>query len=493
MFISQFQPGSRAFWQDIASNGKPIPEAPVKITWPRDADVEDMEFQNIGIRQMAWLRAMGKNILLADEMGLGKTLQACGFINVTKPERVLIICPNNLKYLWRDKCAEYLLPQREIEIAGSTIFMFGDFVIINYEALKNFGDALKSIKWDLIICDEAHYLKNVNTLRAQMVYGLTSECFLFLTGTPIVNYPYEIFPLIHKLDPQTWPEASGFEYYFCYGTDAKYGRHLDVLQNVLRNTIMIRRLKKDVLTQMPPKRRQVIEIPTTDALKKLIEEERKLYESKEGKNVVDEMMRAIEESRESESEIDFEAIIDLLKSRQRFLFEEMARIRHLIGQAKIPYVIEHLENVLQNKDKIVVFAHHHDVMNSIVDRFKLGSVDDIVNGKRSYSVLVDGTVSNEERYKRVKQFQDDENCRLFVGGMKVAGIGITLTAASHAIFAEMDWVPGTLNQCEDRLHRIGQDAGSVLIQHLVFEDSMDSYMIKKVIRKQKSINKALNK
>lgn len=492
MYISTFPPGSRAYWHDIATNGKEILQAPISIHWPTGVELEDLEFQNIGIRQMCWLHSMGRNILLADEMGLGKTNQACGFINAIKPDKVLIICPNSLKYMWRDKVRELVIKQYEMEVAGSSIFMFSDFVIINYEALKNMGDALKSIHWDLIIADEAHYLKNINALRSQITYGLDSECFLFLTGTPIVNYPYEIFPLIHKLDPTTWPEASGFEWYFCWGSDSKYGRHLDILQRVLRNTIMIRRLKKDVLTDLPQIRRQIIEIQATPEIQKILDREKKLYEDKD---IMAQLNEAMDDAKNMESDVDFEAIIRDLTATKSFLFEEMSRIRHLIGLAKIPYVIEHLENTLQNDNKIVVFGHHHDVIQPLSKRFARGTTDAIANGKNHYSTYIDGSITDmEDRYNRwKKQFQEDDNCRLICVGMKAAGVGIDLTASSHAIFAEVDWVPGTLNQAEARLHRIGQDANKILCQYMIFADSMDSTMLRKVHRKMQSINKALNK
>lgn len=183
--------------------------------------------------------------------------------------------------------------------------------------------------------------------------------------------------------------------------------------------------------------------------------------------------------KEGENDEAFELVIESLKSSRRYFFEEISRIRHQLAVAKTPEVIEHLENILESGDKIVLFAHHQDVLKMIHDHFK------------NVSVLIYGPTSIEDRDHRVRQFQTDPSIRLFVGSMRVAGLGLTLTAAHHVVFAELDWTPSVLTQCEDRCHRIGQEH-NLLIQHLVVQGSMDSFMAKKVIAKQKSIRKALD-
>lgn len=471
-------------------------------------DKELIPFQATGIDIMVDMHRNNQNILLGDEMGLGKTVQVCCFINAINEaegfKKVLIICPNNLKYVWKHHVEDWVTKKYDMEVAGSTLFMWSDFVIINYEALKNYQDALGSIEWDLIVGDEAHYLKNPSSLRSKIVYSsLKAKRWVFVTGTPIVNYPYEIFPLIHHLDRESWPNYSSFEFAFTSGSQDKFGKNLTYLQNVLVNgsngepvknkygstiyrhsvkPILIRRLKKDVLPELPKKRRQVIELPN-DTVKEIIKREKELHEGA-GKDFMDELnallREATEGGRESVTDEDFEGIIESLKHNKRYLFEEMAKIRHILGRAKVPFVTEHLENVLDNEEKVIVFYHHHDVGSAIYNKFK------------DKAVIVDGTVSMEERDARIQRFQNDPNCLLFVGSMSVVGLGLTLTAAAHGIFAETDWVPGKLTQAEDRMHRIGQMAESILIQHMVFEDSMDAYMIKRVIRKQKSINLTIN-
>ena len=136
----------------------------------------------------------------------------------------------------------------------------------------------------------------------------------------------------------------------------------------------------------------------------------------------------------------------------------MSKVRHDTAVAKIEAVIEHLEEVLETQDKVVVFCHHHDVAYALHDHFG------------SKAAFVTGEVEPAKRMAQVDRFQDYPTCKLFIGGIQAAGVGLTLTAAQHVVFAELDWVPGNVMQAEDRLHRIGQ-RGLVLVQHLVFDDS----------------------
>src|SRR4030095_15377481 len=456
----------------VLASDSPVPEGE-----------ELLPFQVAGINDL--LRR--QTTLLADEMGLGKTIQVLCAINVLNKRRaedapllkVLVVAPNSLKLNWRTEAERWLTDKYDLEVAGAQLFMFSDFTIINYEALQRHDPVIFAHPWDMVVIDEAHYVKNPSSIRAKMVNKVNKSARLvMLTGTPIVNYPFELFPLIHQLDPSTWPSFPRFEARYCIGK--KYGRNLPELNRKLYDTIMTRRLKKDVMADLHKKRRQVIEV-ASEGFEELLDYEKRLYEGKD-KSMEKILMDLVNNSQVSENELDFNALVDALKYDKRYFFEEIARVRHQVGLAKVPQVIEHLESVLDyipgvvtEDDKVVVFAHHLDVIDAIVEKFK------------PIAVKVVGGQSLEERDEAVKKFQNDPRCRLFVGGLKVAGVGITLTAASHVIFAEQDWVPGTLTQAEDRLHRIGQTAESILIQHIVMENSMDSKMIKTVINKQQKI------
>ena len=536
-------------------------------------DEDYLPFQRAGITELT----LRPQVLLADEMGLGKTIQVIGYLNETRPRSVLIVCPNNLRLNWLQEIDKWMDPTLratyEIEQCTPAWFMpTANFVVASFEGLVRWSLTLTTCqKWDVLVVDEAHYVKNSSTKRHKALFGLKDIVpkKILLTGTPICNYPYELFPLINFLDDRQWPSRVAFERRYCpYGN--KYGYHLGELQQFLRegthfkstrivkrerrlgvgkgdiqstppvytcdtcrrvfdaqthaeehvqNTqhsvmiqrteharllpiviqeeqevdevfneqgvgLMIRRLKKDVLPELPRKRRQIIELPAEGELLALVEEENKMWLTQA--TLTREMDIALGLTDQEplndvvSEEIDFHAIIERLKFNRRYFFDEIAIIRHKLALAKVPYVIEHITDLLDNKDKLVVFIHHNDVGRAIFEAFK------------ERSVLVYGPTTMEERQAAIDKFWKDDKCELFIGSLKTSGLGLNLQVAANVVFAELDWVPGVITQAEDRCHRIGQEK-SLLVQHLVASNSMDSHMAKKIVAKQKSIQKALNR
>ena len=477
------------------------------VRWP-DGPVP-LPFQIDCVRRM--LDDTSHNWLLADEMGLGKTIEALLFVNSitfqgegvdNRLPKVLVICPNSLRLNWVNECNKWLCEKRDIEMTTTGLYIPSDFIVASYEGVKRWQLALQQVDWDVLIVDESHYCKTPSAQRTRATFSIKAKFKLYMTGTPILNYPYEIFPLLHSLMPEVWREVESFHNHYCHPTQHKYGRNLKELHSRLvsgkwvnrygdivhnHDPVMIRRLKKDVLTQLPKKRRQIIEVPCdTPEFKKLIEYEKKLWDSVEGKGVYDEILAAINVTREAgESDEDLAQVIEMIKGSRQFFFSEISRVRHQTGLAKLPLLIEHIQDCLdsfENGEKLVVFTHHNDVSSGLYNHFK-----------RSVNpVLVTGlSTAVHERQAAVDSFQNDPSVKLFIGSMRVAGLGITLTAAHHVIFGELDWTPALLTQCEDRCHRIGQEY-PLLVQHFVVQGSMDSFMAKKLVNKQKSIKLALD-
>ncbi len=164
-----------------------------------------------------------------------------------------------------------------------------------------------------------------------------------------------------------------------------------------------------------------------------------------------------------------------VKPGEKFPFEEIARIRHRTALKKLPYVYDIIEDAVESVGKVVVFAHHLDVIDSIYEKFK------------DIAVKATGSESVEERDEAVLKFQNDPNVKIFIGSITAMGLGITLTASSLAVFVEIEWRPGDLIQAEDRLHRIGQK-NSVLIQYVVVDRSIDGFMFDKLLEKMQIID-----
>jgi SWI/SNF-related matrix-associated actin-dependent regulator 1 of chromatin subfamily A len=438
-----------------------------------------------------------KGVLIADEMGLGKTIQALGAVNADATVRsVLVIAPKSLTLNWIREAKKWLTRPTTIQRADSD----GDwsktdlFLVASYDEAKKFEATLAGSSWDLVIVDEAHWCKNPKAQRTKTVRAIAKRArrVIALTGTPIANRPIELWPLLQMIDAETWDpagvvkgkavaagEGAGFFRFakrFCnahagrYGWDFSGASNLPELQEKLRASCMVRRLKKDVLKELPTKRRQVVEIPANGSTR-AVEAETAAWNEFESEI---EAARVAVELARAEDDATYEAAVKRLSDKTRVAFTEISRLRHETALAKVDYVVDHVKLACEDdtEHKVVVMAHHKDVVAAIA----AGLADLGV-------VTLTGDTDLETRQANVDRFQTDATCRVFVGSIMAAGVGITLTAASHVVFAELDWVPGNITQAEDRCHRIGQTE-SVLVQHLVFDKSLDARMAHVLVTKQ---------
>jgi hypothetical protein len=270
---------------------------------------------------------------------------------------------------------------------------------------------------------------------------------------------------------------------YCAGYKGEWGwnfdghSHLDELQTRLRSTIMVRRLKADVLTDLPAKRRQVIVLPSNGAAA-LIEAERAASARHEADLFAAQV--AVELAKAGDDEQAYKDAVAKVRGVVQTAFTEMAKLRHDTALAKVPAVVE---RVLDATGKVVIMAHHKDVIAGIragLEEEHPGSV-----------VTLTGDDGMTDRQESVDRFQNDPACKYFIGSIRAAGVGITLTASSHVVFAELDWTPGMMSQAEDRCHRIGQ-RDSVLVQHLVLDQSLDANLATTLVAKQEVIDKALD-
>jgi len=424
--------------------------------------------------------------LIGDEMGLGKTVQAIGVSNMDATVKsVLIVCPASLKITWQREWQKWDVKGLSVGIANGS-FPNTDVVIINYDLLVKYRPAIDARQWDLLIADEVHMAKNPKAQRTKALFGdkekpaIQAKRRVFLSGTPILNRPCELYTLVKALDPNGLGKSwSGYHVRYCaavqtrFGWDVSGASHLDELQNRLRETFMVRRLKSDVLKELPAKTRQVVSLPVTPSMAALLKREGAAYDEwQEAQEAID----ALNELGE-----DYADDVRRLRVEMETAFTEMSALRHEVALAKVPAVLEQVAGSLEGgANKIILFAHHLDV------------IDALMEGLDAYNpVKVTGSMSGPQRQASVDAFQNDANCRVFVGNIRAAGVGLTLTAASLVAFAELDWVPGNLCQAEDRAHRIGQ-TDNVLVQHLVFDGSLDAIMAKTLISKQSVIDRALD-
>jgi SWI/SNF-related matrix-associated actin-dependent regulator 1 of chromatin subfamily A len=438
-----------------------------------------------------------QSTLIADEMGLGKTIQALGVVNTDNTiKRILIICPASLRLNWKRESEKWLMREFTIQIVEGrgSVPMNGDIIIINYDVIQYHRKLIDLVEWDLLIADEAHYLKNAKTKRTRAIIGkwdrkeenripaIKSRRRLLLTGTPIVNRPVELWTLVSYLLPGTFSNFFSYAKRYCNATNGRFGWdftgaiNLDELQDTLRSSCMVRRLKKDVLTDLPPKRRQIIEIPQEEEVS-CVKAENKISEQWEGR--LNDLQARLELAEAADA--GTESIMRSIQEAQKMAFTEMAKARHDTAVTKIPYCADHIIEAVESSGSVVCFAHHHDVIDGLRAALNRAGVS---------SVELTGETAMTDRQAAVDAFQEGR-AQVFIGSISAAGVGLTLTRSSHVVFCELPWTPSELSQAEDRCHRIGQK-GNVLVQHIVMENSIDQRMAQALVSKQEVIDKALD-
>lgn len=445
-------------------------DAAVDIEIPVPAGLAYLPYQRAGI----FYALNRRGTLLGDEMGLGKTVQAIGVVNMLpQAERVLIVCPASLRLNWRAEWRRWhtgkLRPVLLDTWPGGGMFpdLDGKAMIVSYDSVRKWHPMIAEMAWDVLICDEIHLCKDETTRRTKALFGgvykrretfkpITARRKLFLTGTAIVNKAADLWPLVKALDPEVLG-SSRVDFMVRYGTEGR----LAELHTRLRTRVMVRRLKADVLKDLPAKRREIVLLDVPDAAGILAAEGRALSLAQ----------AMIDKARIEIAGLPHGEQVMKLRECRSIAMSEISRVRKETALKKLPQAIEHISNVLENCERAVIFCHHHQVFDELSNEF------------RRICVTLDGRTDLAGRQRAVDEFQRGRGIRLFIGGLRAAGLGITLTAASTVVFVELDWTPAAMMQAEDRLHRIGQH-NPVLVQHLVIDGSIDAKMARIIIDKQ---------
>jgi SWI/SNF-related matrix-associated actin-dependent regulator 1 of chromatin subfamily A len=436
-----------------------------------DKTLQLFPFQLEGVR----FALQREGTLLADEMGCGKSIEAIGVINADFSIcTILIVCPSVMKLPWKRELENWLVRSFTIGIVGINAQALAcDIIICNYERLHTVQSALLSKVFDLALLDECHYCKNPLAKRTRLATSIQARRRMALSGTPLLNYPVELLPVLTWLDPTQWPKSQWFNFMERYaepvwnGFGWKYcrGHNLEELSERLRSTVMIRRTKQEVLPELPPKLRSIIEIePESDDVARLVSSELEAF-------------RRFEEAAHTDR---YTGSVKTLKSAAMQEWENLSQAGHQTALAKVPYVTRFVvETFNAGVSKLVLWVHHRDVAFQYKESLS-----------KYRPVLLLGGMTSNERQQAIDTFQSDPEVQLFVGGISCAGIGITLTASSHCIFAELSWVPASLTQAEDRCHRLTQRS-SVLVQHLVLSGSLDAVMARTLLSKQRMLDLVL--
>lgn len=445
------------------------------------------------VEGVAFLENFDGRGLIADEMGLGKTIQALAWLQLHLDKRpVIIVCPASLKLNWKREILHWMtIPSIEI-LSGTTCYpLTSNMIIINYDILTHWVVMIQTIKPQVIILDESHYIKNSKTKRTKAVKKLCKGVphLIALSGTPIENKPIEIFNTINLIDSSVFPNQWQFAHRYCdakhngYGWDFNGSSNVEELHEKLSNKVMIRRKKADVLPQLPDKIYSFIPLEITN---------RKEYASAEY-DFIQYVRSGVEiEARKLLAEYlssDLQAPVEINDHKLKRLQDEKAEkataltqieaLKQLAAKGKLDSIISWIEDFLESGEKLVVFATHKFVIQELMTRFK------------KLAVKIDGSVSMDNRQKAVDTFQNNSKIKLFVGNIKAAGVGITLTAASNVAIIEYPWTPGELVQAIDRCHRIGQK-DTVNVHYLMAVDTIEEKIAHMLDDKQKVLDAVLD-
>lgn len=381
-------------------------------------------FQWAGVRYVLDAR----RTFLADEQGLGKTVQALAALEADDAFPAVVVCPASLKLTWEREAAKWLPHRSRAVVSGrGTAAPRADLVIVNYEIVAAHRDALLRRRPRALVCDESHYCKNPRAKRTQAVRRLASALpqgalRLALTGTPVMNRPEEIAPQLRILGRlEEFGSGAQLKRRFTgQGAEERLHWHL-------RRRCFVRRLKKDVLPQLPAKRQVVVPVALDN------EDEYRLAE----RDVVAWL-------REQPLDLgDLNAKIAATLRAQRLA--QITALKQLAARGKLAAAVSWIHDFLESGEPLVVFAHHEAVQDAVLERFP----------GAGHLLGRDSVTARDETVRRFQEGGPDAP-QLLVCSTLVAGQGITLTRASNVAFLELGWTPAQHDQAEDRLHRIGQ-------------------------------------
>ena len=443
-------------------------------------DVEDMKqrlgkifpegmalypFQYVGV---AFSEMANGRALIGDEMGLGKTIQALAYMALHPELRpCVVVSPANVKYNWLNEISTWL-PESTIHVVntGKEDIPSADFIIINYDLMAKQEDNLHNLNAKAIIMDESHYLQNSKAQRTQATLEVAQHCkaAIALSGTAISSRPKEFFTTLNLLRSDQFPSFWDFAQRYCdawhngFGWDFSGAKNTKELNERTRD-FCVRRLKSEVLTELPEKQRTFLPITLTKA-------DREEYDQ-----------AADDWNDRYESYLNFGGL------PQGFVLNMLTDLRHLCGRLKVKAAAEWIREYHRSTgNPLVVFCHHKDVLRDLKEGLQEHSID---------AAHISGDTSSKERTRLVSAFQE-KHIPVLICNTVAAKEGITLTAADTVLFLEREWVPSWEEQAEDRIHRIGQDSSRVHAVYLSCIGTVDEHFDRVVEAKREVVKSVLD-
>jgi SWI/SNF-related matrix-associated actin-dependent regulator of chromatin subfamily A-like protein 1 len=456
-------------------------------------------FQEVGCE---FIDAAGGRVIVADEMGLGKTWQALAYA-VKNDLRVVVICPASLKANWAREIrkltgkapnvlsgaepTQYDLIKYVTEPSKHTIINYdivGRAIIVKKSTVDAEGytheetktrylwvELINMSKPDLVIVDEGHYIKNTDSNRSQAVREIKAPRIIFMTGTPVLNRPGELWPMLTMIAPDQFPAHETFLNQYTY--DGKTAKNVEELRTLMR-PLMIRRLKKDVVKELPP-------INRINEYHELSEKALNLYRKVEAG-----VYEAVAEY-SAKGESNEQGITNILV--------QIGRLKQVCAIDKVDQTAELAEELYEGTDasgnrKVLIFSQYKACAYAIWQRLAdQGALCFVTKGAKEFR-----TADNEERDRLVQQFQNDPNIRYLVVTEKTTKEGHNITAAGHVIFNDLFWTPAGHEQAEGRAYGRLSDLHSINAYYMITAmegDSIEEWIMELLAAKMRMINEVV--
>lgn len=434
---------------------------PDKTNWELPNGMEDIlrPYQITGYRWLCSLAHYGMGGILADDMGLGKTLQTITYVLANPGTRTLIVCPTSLAYNWQDEFSKFA-PQIATQIISGTPQERADLMqqstdvpvwITTYPLIRKDVDLYKAQIFDACFIDEAQFIKNPTSLGAKAVKAVQAKHRFALTGTPIENTLSELWSIFDFVMPGFFGRYRQFEE--CYEKPILRD-HDSVQMQKLRRKIrpfVLRRMKKEVLTELPDK----IE---TRRMAEMGAKQRKIYESYLARIQME--LAGDEENTPGGNRM--QVLAALTRLRQICCHPATFASNYHGGSGKLDLLMEQLPDILEGGHSVIVFSQFTSMLSIIAHELKQRNIP---------FFYLAGSTSAQERKREVKEFNRGE-VKVFLISLKAGGTGLNLTGADTVIHFDPWWNPAVEDQATDRAYRIGQKKKVQVIKY-VMKDSIE--------------------
>jgi len=443
------------------------------IKTPEGLDLR--EYQEVGVRHLL----SGKCRLLLDDMGLGKTVQTIVAFNSLRAKKIVVVCLKPLVTQWAEEIKMWSTRLYVVQTVEKRLQKIVDHdrqvLIVPYSLIAhpNIVRQIKNMKaLGVLVLDEIHLCKSSSALRTKACLTKSGIAGSFqriwgLTGTAMPNTPKDLWPIMRTMNRKGLGKLdTQFKFYMRYNVFAKNDirnpviatrRLPELKQRLFGDGFALMRTKEEVLSELPPKQYRTIAIGQCE--KEGLLKERVDAHQFDGARLGDLIVPIINEKGEEEE-------------------QSISALRRETGVEKVRSVCEYIDLALMSSSKIIVFAWHQDVIRSICEDLYLSGHEPV-----TYYGAMTATAKQDAK----DRFINDPECKVFIGNIGSAGTGLNglQKASAHAIFAELPWTYTELAQASDRLHRFGQK-NPVLIDLTVLTDSMEEYIVKKILDKEHS-------